>query len=122
MPHFSCSTLATGARQLVVQLALEMMCFAASYFLSLTPMTNIGVSSFDGADRITFLAPASRCFCAVTLSRNRPVDSITTSAFTSFHFSAAGSRSWVSRMVLPLTTKWPPSTLTSPLKRPCTES
>jgi hypothetical protein len=36
----------------------------------LTPNTNIGVSSFDGADRITFFAPASRCFCAVALSRN----------------------------------------------------
>ena len=32
------------------------------------------------ADISTFLAPASRCFCGVALSRNRPVASITTSA------------------------------------------
>ncbi len=36
MPHLSLSTLATGARQLVVQLALEMIASPA-YFLSLTP-------------------------------------------------------------------------------------
>ena len=80
------------------------------------------VSSFDGADRITFFAPASRCFCALALSRNRPVDSITTSAPTSSHFRLAGSRSWVRRMRLPLTIRVLPSTDTSPLKRPCTES
>src|SRR3989344_3431142 len=82
----------------------------------------MGVSSLEGADRMTFLAPASRCFCAVTLSRNRPVDSITTSAPTSFHFRLAGSRSCVRRIFLPLTTRVLPSTETSPLKRPCTES
>src|SRR5512133_784342 len=61
MPHLSFSTLATGARQLVVQLALLMMAWPA-YVLSFTPKTNIGVSSFDGAEKITFLAPAARCF------------------------------------------------------------
>ena len=61
MPHVSFSTLATGARQLVVHDALEMI-VSPAYFVSLTPNTNIGVSSFDGADMITFFAPASRCF------------------------------------------------------------
>src|SRR5512133_3387661 len=79
MPQLSFRILATGARQLVVQEALLMMVWAAS-LLSLTPKTNIGVSSLDGADRITFLAPALMCFCAVSLVRNRPVASITISA------------------------------------------
>src|SRR6188768_2391130 len=49
MPHLSWMTLASGARQLVVQLALLMIASPA-YFLSLTPNTNMGVSSFEGAD------------------------------------------------------------------------
>ncbi|MNR63728.1 hypothetical protein D3C85_1861330 [compost metagenome] len=71
---------------------------------------------------MTFFAPASRCFCAVSLVRNRPVASITMSAPTSFHFRAAGSRSCVRRMALPLTTSVLPSTATVPWKRPCTLS
>src|SRR5215217_3803900 len=47
MPHLSLSTLATGARQLVVQDALEMIASPA-YFWWFTPNTNIGVSSLDG--------------------------------------------------------------------------
>src|SRR5690606_23232732 len=121
MPHLSLITLASGARQLVVHEALETIAWPA-YSVWLTPNTNIGVSSLDGADSTTFFAPASRCFCALALSRNRPVDSITTSAPTSSHFRLAGSRSWVRRIFLPLTTRVLPSTLTSPLKRPCTES
>src|SRR3982750_3070985 len=39
MPHLSCSTLATGARRLVVQEALEMMA-SPLYFWWLTPYTN----------------------------------------------------------------------------------
>src|SRR5512135_3554687 len=61
MPQLSCSTLATGARQLVVQEAAETM-FSPAYFSWFTPYTNIGVSSLDGADCTTFLAPASMCF------------------------------------------------------------
>src|SRR6476661_2602452 len=121
MPHLSFITLASGARQLVVHDALEMIA-SPLYDLSLTPYTNIGVSSFDGAERMTFFAPASRCFCALALSRNSPVDSITTSAPTSPHFRLDGSRSWVRRMRLPLTMSVLPSTETSALKRPCTES
>src|SRR5512133_4176114 len=57
MPHLSLSTLATGARQLVVHEALEMIASPA-YLAWLTPYTNIGVSSLLGADRMTFFAPA----------------------------------------------------------------
>src|SRR5512135_3300441 len=61
MPQLSFSTLATGARQLVVQEAAETMAWPA-YLSWFTPYTNIGVSSLDGADCTTFLAPASMCF------------------------------------------------------------
>jgi len=50
-------TLARGARQFVVQLALETMSISGWYVFSFTPTTNIGASA-DGADIITFLAPA----------------------------------------------------------------
>lgn len=49
-------TLATGARQLVVQLALETTFILGLYVFSFTPTTNIGASA-DGADITTFLAP-----------------------------------------------------------------
>src|SRR5690606_34865714 len=122
IPHLSWITLASGASELVVHEALETI-FSPLYLSWLTPNTNIGVSSFDGADSTTFFAPASRCFCAASLLRNRPVDSITTSTSTSPHFRLAGSRSWLRRMRLPLTIRWPPSTTTtSPLNGPWTES
>ena len=44
------------------------------------------------------------------------------SAPTSFHFSSDGSLTAVSRILRPLTTRVLPSTDTSPLKRPWTES
>src|SRR5574343_2026254 len=49
MPKVSFSTLATGARQLVVHEALEMMASPA-YLAWFTPKTNMGVSSLEGAD------------------------------------------------------------------------
>lgn len=49
-------TLARGARQLVVQLALETMFMFGLYVFSFTPTTNIGASA-DGADITTFFAP-----------------------------------------------------------------
>ena len=57
MPKLSFKTLATGARQLVVQDALETTCMSELYLSVLTPITNMGVSSLDGAERMTFLAP-----------------------------------------------------------------
>lgn len=50
------STFAKGARQLVVQLALETMSSSDLYSFSLTPTTNIGASLL-GAEMITFFAP-----------------------------------------------------------------
>lgn len=49
-------TFARGARQLVVQLALEMMLSSGLYSFSLTPTTNIGASLL-GAEMMTFFAP-----------------------------------------------------------------
>jgi hypothetical protein len=49
-------TLARGARQFVVQLALETMSMLGLYVFSFTPTTNIGASA-DGADIMIFLAP-----------------------------------------------------------------
>lgn len=49
-------TLARGARQLVVQLALETIFIDGLYVFSFTPTTNIGASA-DGADITTFFAP-----------------------------------------------------------------
>jgi hypothetical protein len=50
-------TLARGARQFVVQLALETMSMLELYVFSFTPTTNIGASA-DGAEIMIFLAPA----------------------------------------------------------------
>jgi hypothetical protein len=63
-------TLATGARQFVVQLALDTTVMSLVYLCSLTPITNIGKSSFGGAEIITFLAPPLKCAEAVGLVVN----------------------------------------------------
>ena len=60
MPKESLSTLATGARQLVVHEALEMTwCSAGLYAESLTPMQIVMSSFFAGAVITTLRAPAS---------------------------------------------------------------
>ena len=59
----SCSTLATGARQFVVQEALDtMLCLAGSYLSSFTPRTMVMSSFFAGAEMITFFTGPRRCF------------------------------------------------------------
>lgn len=50
------ATFANGARQLVVQLALETMSMFDLYSLWLTPITNMGALAL-GAEITTFLAP-----------------------------------------------------------------
>ena len=72
-------TLAMGARQLVVQEALETKVMSLVYLSRFTPQTNMGVSSLEGADMMTFLAPASIWAWAFSLVRKRPVDSTTAS-------------------------------------------
>ena len=75
IPQLSLITFATGARQLVVQEALETTVMSLVYFDSLTPMTNNGISSLGGAEIITFFAPPLKCALAVAFVVNWPVDS-----------------------------------------------
>src|SRR6185369_7201490 len=78
MPHPSLSTLATGARQLVVQDAFDTMwCLAWSYFSWFTPITVVRSSPLAGAEMITFFAPAVMWALALSASVKRPVDSMT---------------------------------------------
>src|SRR6516164_8642094 len=53
IPNLSCTTLARGARQFVVQEALETTVISLRYLSWLTPMTNMG-ASFEGAVITTF--------------------------------------------------------------------
>jgi len=93
-PHRSSTTLATGARQLVVQEALETMaCRAGSYVSSLTPMQTVRSAPRAGAVMITFFAPPARCALALAASVKKPVASITMSTPRAPHGSLAGSRS-----------------------------
>merc|ERR1719335_1697804 len=77
MPNLSFTTFASGARQLVVQDALLTTWMSDLYSVWLTPHTNIGTSSFGGAEMITFLQPPPRWRPAFGLSQKTPVDSQT---------------------------------------------
>ena len=62
MPNVSLMTLVRGAKQLVVQEALETTFISGRSSSWLTPMTNVGVSSsLAGAVRMTFFAPPTKC-------------------------------------------------------------
>jgi len=114
MPIPSLRTKATGARQLVVQLAFEItLCSALSWSL-LTPMTSVKSAPSAGAEMMTRRAPASRCFAAASRLVKMPVHSSATSTFRSFHGSFAGSRSAVT-VILP----WPTSIQPSPVVISC---
>ena len=114
-------TLARGAKQLVVQEALETIVCSAVISWWFTPITNIGASA-EGAEIATFLAPAVMCFCAPSSVVKIPVQSITTSAPTASHLRSSGLRSELMRISFPLTTKLPFLTSILPLNCPCTES
>src|SRR5215218_8499222 len=123
MPNASLRTLASGARQLVVQEALLMIVCEPSYSSSLTPMTIVMSSSVAGAEMMTFLAPpASTCFRASAAFVKKPVDSTTTSTPRSPHGRAAGSRSDSTFMVFPAILMPSPSAATSSSSLPSTLS
>src|SRR5215471_19754130 len=116
-------TLASGARQFVVQEAFEMMwCLAGSYFSSFTPSTTVRSGLLAGAVITTFLAPAVRCFAASSRLVNRPVDSNTTSTPRSFQGSCAGSRIDRTLKLSPSTAMPSPETSTFACRLPSTES
>ena len=105
MPNVSFNTLATGARQFVVQDAFDRMwCFFGLYLSSFTPMTTVRSSPLAGAEMITFFAPAFRCASAFALSRKSPVHSKTTSTRSFFQGNSAGSRTDRTRIFLLPTT------------------
>src|SRR6266567_1365507 len=87
----SLTTFAIGARQFVVQEALEMiLCLAGSYLSSLTPRTMVMSSFLAGAEMMTFLTGPRRCLRASSALVNRPVDSMTTCAPTDSQLILAG--------------------------------
>merc|ERR1719472_220169 len=77
MPNLSFTTFASGARQFVVHDALLTTWMSDLYSVWFTPQTNIGTSSFGGAEMITFLQPPPKCRPAFGLSQKTPVDSQT---------------------------------------------
>ena len=119
MPNESISTLATGARQLVVHDALEMTwCFAGSYFSWLMPKATVKSWFLPGAEMRTFLAPALRCFSASARAVKRPEHSSATSTPWSLCGSSAGSRLAVTGIFLPLMTTASSVASTVPSKTP----
>ena len=123
MPNVSMSTFATGARQFVVQDALEtMLCFAGSYFSWLIPYASVRSCPFAGAEMITFFAPAPMCFSALARSVKRPEHSRTTSTPCCRWGSSDGSRFAVTAIFLPFTTMASSVASTLPSKMPWTES
>src|SRR3954467_8174864 len=123
IPKLSSKTLLIGARQLVVQLALEITsCFFGSYLSWLIPNASVKSWPLAGAEMITFFAPAAMCFCASTRLVNRPEHSSTMSQPCCLWGSSDGSRLAVTAIFLPLTTMASSSASILPSKIPCTES
>src|SRR5699024_4842061 len=92
MPNLSLRTLVMGARQLVVQDALETTFMSGVYLSRFTPQTKVGVSlSFAGAEMTTFLAPPLKWAEAFSVVQNTPVDSTMYSAPQDFQLMLAGS-------------------------------
>merc|ERR1719341_1455517 len=102
IPKLSLITLAKGARQLVVQEALDTTWRLLSYFSWLTPITNMGASA-DGAEMITFFAPPLVWARALSVVVNTPVDSTMYSAPAPAQLILAGSRSLQTVILFPLT-------------------
>ena len=123
MPKRSFTTLARGAKQLVVQEAAEMTVLAGSYSSWFTPKTKVGVtSSFAGAVIMIFLAPPFMWAEEAAVVLNAPVDSMIYSAPQELHSILAGSLSLNILTGLPLTIRcWLPASIV-PGKWPCTES
>jgi hypothetical protein len=107
----------------VVQEAFEITWWlAGSYSSWLTPRTIVMSSPLAGALITTFWAPAERCFSAFSRSVNRPVDSITISAPSSFQGREAGSRSEITLRSSPSTLMASSLALISASRVPRTES
>ena len=104
MPNVSCSTFTTGARQLVVQEAFEMMlCFAGSYVAVVHAQHDgdVFVLGRRGDDDLLHRDP--QVLLALVASVNMPVDSTTISAPTEAQSISAGSCSAKILIFLPPT-------------------
>jgi hypothetical protein len=66
----------------------------------LTPITNVASTSVAGAEMMTLRAPGAEVLAALSRVVKRPVDSMTTSTFSSPQGSSAGLRSASTLMVL----------------------
>mmetsp|Transcript_29550 Transcript_29550/g.96569 ORF Transcript_29550/g.96569 Transcript_29550/m.96569 type:complete len:235 (-) Transcript_29550:177-881(-) len=122
MPNVSLMILARGARQLVVQLALEMTRCSGLNVSSFTPITYMGVSSLGGAEMMTRLAPPSKWPLAFSDVVKTPVDSQTASTSRDPHGISAGTLLANTAISLPSMTSLPSLASTEPSNRPCTES
>src|SRR5260370_35231351 len=91
MPKLSCSTLAMGARQLVVQDALDTTVMSLVITAWFTPYTTVASTPSAGAEISTLRAPAAISAEALSLLVNRPVHSSATS--TPLYGTLDGSRS-----------------------------
>ncbi len=122
MPTVSFSTLAGGARQLVVQEAFDTTrCFSTSISWSFTPQTKVPSMFLPGAEMMTFLAPASKCGWHLGPSTKRPVHSSTTSTFAAPQGTLPGSFSALIAMKRP-SISIPPSTAFTGFQPRWTES
>mmetsp|Transcript_94596 Transcript_94596/g.173371 ORF Transcript_94596/g.173371 Transcript_94596/m.173371 type:complete len:218 (+) Transcript_94596:83-736(+) len=125
-PKLSLSTFVSGAKQFVVQDALETTVSVLLYSVWFTPTTYMGTASLGGAEMMTFWAPPLMCNSAFSFCVNTPVDSQTNFAPVSPHGICVGSFSWKTAIGLPHTIRnsLPPSVLIStvPLNGPWTES
>jgi len=81
-----------------------------------------GVDVGRRAEMMTFFAPALRCWPALSRVVNRPVDSMTTSTFSSPQGSSAGLRSASTLMVLDPTVMPSLVIATGTSRLPCVES
>jgi hypothetical protein len=119
----SCTTNCLAPMAKAIHDAFEMIvCCAASYRLSLTPITIVMSSFLAGAEMMTFFAPLSTCVFAFVASVKKPVDSMTMSAPTDFQSSLAWSRSSKAMIFWSPTVIESPVWLTSPSRRPRIES
>src|SRR5258706_3870862 len=123
MPKASSSTLTSGARQFVVQEALEMILSSGLSVSWLTPITILASISFlAGTVRIHLPAPASMCFWQASREAKMPVASMQKSIWFCLCGSLAGSLSALIAMRFPLTVIESLSEASVPSNLPCTES
>src|SRR5579875_1523190 len=118
IPTVSLSTLAIGARQLVVHEPFETTRWSFASLSWLTPNTTVRSAPSAGAETRTRLAPAARCAEAFSFDVKIPVHRSEEHTPSSFHGSFDGSRSAVTLKTPLPTLMVSPLTFTSAGNRP----